>query len=112
MKDHDFAVGMTMGLMAGAAVGIMVTPKRKRSIQKAADKGSTRAMYLLGQCYEQGSGVKRDPEKARELYRQAADKGSQKAKEALGRMAAAKAPAPQKSEQKKDRKGWWPFGKK
>ncbi len=38
MKDHDFAMGMTMGLMAGAAMGIMMTPKRKRSIQKAADK--------------------------------------------------------------------------
>ena len=56
--------------------------------------------------------MNRDPEKARELYRQAADKGNQKAKEALERMTAAKAPAPQKSEQKKDRKGWWPFGKK
>lgn len=38
MKDHDFAMGMTMGLMAGAAMGIMMTPKRKRNIQKAADK--------------------------------------------------------------------------
>lgn len=48
MKDHDFAVGMTMGLMAGAAMGIMVTPKRKRSIQKAADK----ARKTMGEVME------------------------------------------------------------
>ena len=73
-------------------------------------------MCLLGECHEKGAGVKRDLKKARELYQQAADKGSKKAREALKRMAAdkapASAPAPQKPEQKKDRKGWWPFGKK
>ena len=48
MKDHDFAIGMTMGLMAGAAVGMMVAPKQKRGLKKAADK----AVKTVGEVME------------------------------------------------------------
>ena len=83
--------------------------------QRAADKGSARGMYLLGQCCEMGRGVERDPAKAQALYQKAADKGHKKAKEALELMPASRAvqrPAPPKPVQKKEKKGWWPFGRK
>ena len=81
--------------------------------QKAAGKENTRAIYLLAKCYEGGAGVGRDLAKARDLYRQAADKGHKKAREALAGLEASQPkPAPGKPEQKKERKGWWPFGKK
>lgn len=48
MKDHDFAMGMTMGLMAGAAMGMMMAPRKKSSVQKAADK----AVRTVGEVME------------------------------------------------------------
>ena len=85
-----------------------------RLFQKAAGKGNTRAAYLLAQCLEEGTGTARDLKQARELYQKAADQGHKKAKEALARLDTVQdAPAkPAKPEPKKERKGWWPFGKK
>lgn len=49
MKEHEFAKGMTMGIVAGAAMGMIMAPQKKNSIQKAADK----AMKTVGQVMEE-----------------------------------------------------------
>lgn len=49
--------------------------------QLAADLGNARALYELGICYREGSGVKKSPEKAEELFRMAATKGYDRAVE-------------------------------
>lgn len=48
MKEHDFAIGMTMGMAAGAVLGMMVAPQRKSAVKKAADK----AMKTMGEVME------------------------------------------------------------
>ena len=49
MKEHDFAKGMTMGIVVGGAMGVAMAPKKRSSIQKAADK----AMKTMGQVMEE-----------------------------------------------------------
>lgn len=48
MKEHPFAKGMTMGVMAGAALGMALAPQKKSSMKKAADK----AMKTMGEVME------------------------------------------------------------
>ena len=48
MKEHEFAKGMTMGVMAGMAMGAMMMPKKKNSVKRAAEK----AMKTVGQVME------------------------------------------------------------
>lgn len=48
MKEHEFAKGMTMGMAAGAALGMFLAPQRKSSMKKAADK----AMKTMGEVME------------------------------------------------------------
>lgn len=48
MKEHEFAKGMTMGVVAGAALGMAMAPRRKPNIKKAAGK----AMKTMGQVME------------------------------------------------------------
>lgn len=48
MKEHEFAIGMTMGMAAGAALGIMMAPQRKSAVKKAADK----AVKTMGEMVE------------------------------------------------------------
>lgn len=81
---------------------------------QAAQQGSARGQYLLGQCYEQGTGVARDQERALEFYQQAADQDHEKAKEALERLTAQPpAPPEQPAEKPPERKRFrWPFGRK
>ncbi len=42
---------------------------------KAAQQGYPRAQVLMGECFEDGYGVEKDIDKARELYRAAYDQG-------------------------------------
>ena len=48
MKDHDFAWGMTMGIVTGTAIGWAMSPRKKNSIKKATDK----AMRTVGEVME------------------------------------------------------------
>ena len=102
--------------------------------QKAADRGQPRALFLLGECYEEGNGVQADLDRARALYQQAADKGYQSAQEAIQRLngqptgpyayippakeepapqpPVSPAPAPQKAPEKKKKGGLFGFFKK
>lgn len=48
MKQHEFAKGMGLGMVAGAALGAAMAPKKKRSVKKAAGK----AMKTMGQVME------------------------------------------------------------
>ena len=48
MKQHEFAKGMTMGVMAGAAMGVMLAPRKRTNVKKAAEK----AMKTVGQVME------------------------------------------------------------
>lgn len=48
MKQHEFAKGMTMGVAAGMAMGMMFMPRKKNSVKKAAEK----AMKNVGQVME------------------------------------------------------------
>jgi hypothetical protein len=58
--------------------------------QKAADKKDPAAMYDLARLYEDGQGVPRNMEKAKELYRQAADLGHAEAQRRLTELQARK----------------------
>ena len=48
MKEHEFVKGMTMGVAAGAALGMMLASKRKSAVIKAADK----AIKTMGEMME------------------------------------------------------------
>ena len=48
MKDHDFAWGMTMGIVTGTAIGWAMSPRKKTRIQKATDT----AMRTVGEVME------------------------------------------------------------
>ena len=52
-------------------------------LEGAADAGMVNAVFQLGNCYDLGRGVEKDPEKAIELYRKAAGMGSYHAAVAL-----------------------------
>lgn len=47
-KQHEFAKGMTMGVVAGMAVGAVLAPQKKTRVKKAAEK----AMKTVGQVME------------------------------------------------------------
>ncbi len=47
-KDHDFVKGVTMGVVTGAALGMVMAPRKKTSMKKAAGK----AMKTMGQVME------------------------------------------------------------
>lgn len=47
-EDHTFATGMGLGLMAGAALAMTLTPKPARQVKKTAHK----AAKALGQVME------------------------------------------------------------
>ena len=48
MKEHEFAIGMTMGMAAGAALGMMMAPQKKSAVKKVADK----AVKTMGEMVE------------------------------------------------------------
>lgn len=48
MKQHEFAMGMTMGVVAGMAMGAAMMPRKKYGVKKAAGK----AMKRVGQAME------------------------------------------------------------
>lgn len=48
MSEHEFAKGMTMGIMAGAALGMALAPQKKSSMKKTADK----VMKTMGEVME------------------------------------------------------------
>ena len=54
--------------------------------QKMAEKGNPKAMMKVGQMYERGDGVKKDLDKAIEMYQKAHDAGDAKAGVALQRL--------------------------
>ena len=62
-------------------------PKRAAELYARSSEGGYRdGICALGALYEKGLGVRRDRERALELYRQAAQQGSQEAKKALQRL--------------------------
>lgn len=54
-------------------------------LKAAADKGSKKALYRLGRCYEKGRGVQKDVNMAFSLYSKGAAKNNAKSQYALGR---------------------------
>jgi gas vesicle protein len=48
MKESGFVMGMALGVMAGAALGTTMAPKKKCAVKKAAGK----AMKTVGQAME------------------------------------------------------------
>ena len=52
------------------------------SFSLAAQDGNAEAMYLLGKCYQEGTGVERDSDKAEQWMKKAADQGYSGAKAA------------------------------
>ena len=53
------------------------------SFSLAAQDGNAEAMYLLGKCYQEGTGVERNTDKAEQWMKEAADHGYSGAKDAL-----------------------------
>ena len=51
--------------------------------KKAAERGNVEAMYCLGECYRDGSGVDEDQKKAVEWFAKAAERGHEEAKAEL-----------------------------
>ena len=54
------------------------------SLERRAENGDPDAQFRLGKCYENGSGVSKDPEKAVHWYTKAADQGHADAQYNLG----------------------------
>lgn len=48
MKEHEFAKGMGLGVLAGAALGAAIAPRKKTPMRKVAGK----AMKTVGQVME------------------------------------------------------------
>lgn len=48
MKQHNFAKGMGLGMIAGTALGAVMAPRKKTNMKKAAGK----AMKTVGQVME------------------------------------------------------------
>ena len=48
LKQHEFAKGITMGVVAGMAMGAVLAPRKKTNVKKAAEK----AMRTVGQVME------------------------------------------------------------
>lgn len=48
MKEHEFAKGMGLGVLTGAALGAAMAPRKKTPVKKAAGK----AMKAVGQVME------------------------------------------------------------
>src|SRR5437660_956777 len=55
-----------------------------RTHQKAAEQGYANAQYNLGWCYDNGTGVEKDEQKAVEWYQKAAEQGYANAQYNLG----------------------------
>jgi hypothetical protein len=54
--------------------------------RKAADLGDEEAMFRVGSMYENGEGVEKDIQKAKELYSMSAEKGYEEAKKVFERL--------------------------
>ena len=54
-----------------------------RWFRMAAERGDSLALYTLGACYEDGSGVEPDIEQACYWYRRAAENGFEAARDTL-----------------------------
>jgi hypothetical protein len=68
----------------GAPEASMDRGKAASWAQLAAAQGDAQALRILGNCYNSGDGVEKDPVKAVELYREAAEQGDAKALFNLG----------------------------
>ncbi|MCI0459380.1 MAG: redoxin domain-containing protein [Gemmataceae bacterium] len=58
--------------------------RRLADWKAAADKGSPEGLWLLGRCYQLGTGVKKDEDKAVRLFHKSADKDFALAQSSLG----------------------------
>lgn len=54
--------------------------------QKSAEQGNSIALYNLATCFEEGTGVEQNLEKAIAFYKEAANKGHKTAKEKLVKL--------------------------
>lgn len=68
--------------------GVLLSARDKteaiKYYQLAADHGSARGRYLLGECYFKGDGIEQNKPEAIKLYRQAAEQGVADAQRVLG----------------------------
>lgn len=55
-------------------------------LEEASNRGNARAQYSLGHMYENGEGLNKDIDKAKEYYHLAANQGHKKAKAALKKL--------------------------
>ena len=74
-ENGDFEAQCDLALYYLEKCGKSFRPKAIELLVKAGDQGSARASFILGQCYEQGRGVKRSKDKALEYYAKAANLG-------------------------------------
>lgn len=77
--SNDLNAGMYYLLMENYLPAILY-------LKDAAKENSRTAQYLLGDCYENGTGVEQDYKQAAYWYRKAAKQGDPDAKEALERL--------------------------
>lgn len=74
-ENGDIEAQCDLALLYFDMGGKMLRVKAIDLLVKAADKGSARASFILGQCYEQGRGVKKNKDKALEYYSKSAELG-------------------------------------
>lgn len=48
MNEHKFAKGMGLGMLAGAAAGFVMAPKKKYNVKKAAGKAVKTVEEVMG----------------------------------------------------------------
>ena len=71
----------------------------QRAVQlwkQSAEQGNADAQFCLGECYEQGEGVKADASLARHYYNLAAAQGDRESQQALNRLKKAQQSQPRK----------------
>lgn len=93
-RFHGKYARLVLGLFLPAIVAVTAAPavadsaarQKIESWKKSAKEGSMTAPCRLGNCYQQGNGVKKDPAKAVKWYRLGARRGDFEAALALADM--------------------------
>lgn len=70
--------------LCGSQVFGQPSTQQLTEMRKAAEQGFANAQYILGSCYDLGSGVPKDHAEAVKWFRKAADQGSADAQFSLG----------------------------
>ena len=79
-----FALTMALGSTSVLAAGDYILEEKFHTELAKAEQGDAKAQYAIGEMYEKGRGVERDPRQAFSWYSKSSQKGNMKAEYKLG----------------------------